>query len=489
VIDEILSTSGNRCDSRIAKRYLWGVLLLAAVLYTGAVVMAVVQHSYFIDDDYDNFYLILHDSFWGYFFTPIDDQFVPLHRLFTYLIYVLFPLNFPVAVGVLLVLHVLGAWYVHKILQLLGESSANRVLMFLYATNVYLFVPLMWWSSGIHRFSYVLLSAMCIYYYLEYRITTRRRYLFGSFAVFLVAFFIYSKSPLIPAYLLGLDLCLMQKMPGPKSARRLLVLVPFFAASVMHVILYRLNMPEAFGRFTLDLQFLAAFVGRSFYYLGHGLFTAVYHPENAVLNITIALSYLSLFTYSVVKKRANILIWVLGMGVIGLNSLLIAASPRNIFGLSNLLTHRYYFELVFLAVIFLKLILSNIPSRDALSGLPERAQRVLLSTHFQIVLILVYACLSFYNCRVLMSTPRYSRHDQVKVYMENLSAGIAGFKADPPANLSFTEGAVPEYVTGFRWKMRPYSIFLQIFALEASYGVPTEDFYTITEAGEVRKVE
>ena len=73
--------------------------------------------------------------------------------------------------------------------------------------------------------------------------------------------------------------------------------------------------------------------------------------------------------------------------------------------------------------------------------------------------------------------------------MANLSAGVARLKAAPPAHLSFLPGVVPEFVTGFKWKMRPYDIFLQLFHLKATFGVPTEDLYMITETGEIRKVE
>lgn len=470
------------------RKHSFDILLIAAILYTAAVVVSVQQNSYFIDDDYDNFYLTRHDSFWGYVFTRIDDQFVPLHRVFTYLIYKMFPLNFTFAVLVLLTLHLLALCYLRGILKLLHDSSVNKVLMFIYATNVYLCGPLVWWSSGIHRFSYILLVMICIYHYLKYRNTLHRRHLYIAFGAFFTTFGIYSKAVLIPAYLLGLELSLTERRAEPKMTKRLLTLVPFFVASLLHVVWYRIRIPEAFGRFGLDFQFLTVFVVRSFAILVQGLFTAIYNPGNAVLNVLVPLCCVGFFAYTVTKKPSNVFLWLVGLGLISLNFLLIASSPRNFFGIDLTRSYRYYFELTFLVVIFVKLILDNIPAQKALSDLPERVRRALQSKYVQVALIIAYVSLSFVNHQQLMDT-RYARYRRAREYVKNLSSGISKLKANPPENLSFIDGTVPDYVTGFKWKMRPYSAFLQIFDLKALCGIPTENFYTISDTGEVRKIE
>jgi len=476
------------CNVMTAKKIAGTALLVIAALYTAATVVSVVQHSHFIDDDYENFYLILHNSFWDYIFILNDDQCVPLHRIFTYVIYALLPLNFPFAVAVLLLLHLLAVGYLYRILRLLGDSDVNGVLLFLYATNVFLFVPLLWWSSGVHRFLYVLLATISIYYYLKYRLASDRRYLLVSFAACGAAFFVYSKATLIPFYLLGLDVCLMRRVPQPQGVKRFRVLAPFFGASLLHLIWYRANIPNAFSPSGWDLRHITEFITQSFNFLGEGLFTVVYNGENTPLNALIGVCCLGFFVYSMARARANILIWLVGLGAIGLNFLLIATSPRNVFGLGSVLTHRYYFELVFLVVIFLKLILDNLSVGQALSWFPKPVQIVLQSQRFHLALIVVYASLSFFNSQVLMGTPRYARHNQVKAYMENLSTSVARLKANPPENLAFVDGNVPEYITGFKWKMRPYRMFLQLFKINAAYGVLTENLYTITETGEIERV-
>ena len=143
--------------------------LTVSIAATLAFVLVARQRVSFYGDDYIGFHGVVTQSVRQFLLTPIDVHFIPLHKLATWLIYRIAPLNFDVALAVMCAFHLLGLWTLYRTLRLLGASWLSAPLTALCAVNVYGGVLLLGWSAGIARLAYILLSIAAIYHYLRFR--------------------------------------------------------------------------------------------------------------------------------------------------------------------------------------------------------------------------------------------------------------------------------------------------------------------------------
>lgn len=132
------------------KRRFATLVFVAVAIYAVAGAIFAWAHSHFLRDDFAGFFIAQHERLITAMAMPIDVHFVPLHRLVKHLVYAFAPMNFTLAVALLLAVH-LGALALVYALQRLRDTRANAVLLFFYGTNVQLGVLFVWWTSGLHR--------------------------------------------------------------------------------------------------------------------------------------------------------------------------------------------------------------------------------------------------------------------------------------------------------------------------------------------------
>jgi hypothetical protein len=460
-------------------------VLLAAI---GAVFTLVIERStHFHADDFGHFLKLGDRSFVEFALTPIDVHLVPLHRTFSFLIFMSFPLDFRVGLAVLLAFHAGAVALLSRTLRLLHDGPLNHVLVFVYATHVFFFVPLSWWSSGIHRFPYIFLAIACIHLYLRCRKTLSVASLLGAAACFVVALGFYIKAALIPAYLIGLELCLLREVARPQRLRNVAVLAGFCAVSAAYLLATSAAVSERFAFVHIDWSTVFLAEAYSLTMLG-GAVLALAQP-GTLGKLASGAVWSLFFLYTVVKRPLNLFVWLVGLGLIALNVFAIGISNRTLFGPEIVYSQRYYFELMFLVVIFIALMLRDLPAPALSARLASRpAARARVRVLF-VLLAMGYASLS---CLQGVTSLRENRNDaMVKEFMDNLTAGIARLRADPPKDLSFVDGRVPKHVHWVgAFRSQPYSRFLQMFDIEATFDDRrSQNLYRITDQGEVVRVK
>jgi len=464
-------------------------LFLVGALLTLAVVALIDQNSHFRADDFSTFYLARKRSFLEHAFAPIDIHVIPLHRASSYLIYKLFPLDFRVALVVLLSFHVGTLLYLYRTLEALKATQLNQLLLFVYAANVYFFVPLMWWTSGILRFPYIFFAVGSMYHYLRFRKSSASRQLLVVAVFFLLALGFYAKGFLIPVYLLGLEVCLLRETPRAQLLRNLYVLSALALASVLLYQFGQAGVSAQHTGFNLHFDFIKNFEKLSLSVFSQGLLTFAYRGYRTTTDYVVRSVWTLFFLYTVIRRPRTLLAWCVGLGLVALNILAIGISPRGSrFGLILHLTHRYYFELTFLAVVFLGLILQDLPRPRLPAFLTKLWARRAVSALGAIVIV-AYALLSYWHAKELLERG-YAESSQVKEYVDNLRTSIEELNLDPSEGLALVDGRVPGYILGFSWgELRTYSRFLEIFDIRVSPPKQNAPLYRITEHGKIERVE
>ena len=465
-------------------------LILAITCLLGAYVWST---SYFLFDDYWHFALAEDKNFLEYLFTPIDVHYVPLHRLFTYLIYRLAPLNFALALLVLVIFHALTVVYLYRLLQLLNDRPYNRALILIYAANIYIMEPLMWWSAGIHRFPYILLSVGALYSYVQYRATDQRRFFLGALAAFVLALGFYEKGVLIPAYLLGVELCLSRWTDRSQLLGRLRGLCVFFLVSAAYAAWLGFYV-KAKGSplIHVDVTFLAEALLLILCVFFQGLVGVIYEPDAVFINVLVLAAWSVLFLCAVARSPSKVLVAATGLALLALNVGGLGLSGRWA-GFSRAETAasvtRHYFELTFLAVIFLNLFLAKVPRPSLVSMLPERWRGLIGVKGLFLVGGVGYAALSLQAAREVVSSGadvagwgRLSR-----VYVRNFVSGIRVVEKEFGGAVPFLRPTTPPSIPAFAGL--PVRKILAIVGAEVSYDISQGRVFEATQEGRIREGE
>ena len=476
-------------DRRAFLRNAGATALLGAVgaIFTLSLVLVIERTTHFHADDIGHFLKLGDRSFADFALTPIDVHLAPLHRACTLLIFEFSRLDFRVGLAVLLALHAAAVFLLWKTLRLLGDNPGHAVLIFLYATNVLLFVPLSWWSSGIHRFPYILLSIGCIHLVLRERAAPSAWNLLGAAACFVAALGFYVKAALIPAYLLGLEVCLDTASGRRPRARSIAFLAVLSAVGIAYVAATGSVVSDRFTFVHLDWQTLVLAEAYGFSVLGAAVLGFAEPGAAAKLATTVA--WLGFLLYTVAKRPSDLAVWLIGAGLVALNILAIALSNRTLFGAESIATQRYYFELMFLVVLFAAPLLRERPESGLGVRFPPRSTARTTAQVAGIVLALGYASLYFAQGAAALREDR--DRAMAKEFMDNLIEGMAQLQAAPPPDLSFVDGGVPKYVHWVgAFRNQPYSRFLQLFEIDATFDdYRSANLYRITDTGKLVRVK
>jgi len=442
----------------------------------------------FYGDDFWLFTDSLELSVADYLLAPIDVHFVPLHRLFTLLIYWAAPLDFGLAVGVLAFFQILGVLYLYKTLQELGNSRTNAWLVLVYASNLYLGALLFWWAPGILRLPYIFFAIASVYNYLCYRRShTASRFLLVV-VCFTAALGFFSKAVLIPAYLVGIEVCLFHRSKLRDSLRNGMcigavaivgILYLGFAQTVVNRETLELNL-DVSSQLSAQLTFLVI--------LHQGALGFFADFPASTLNWVVSALWLTAIAASIAIAPRNAIFWVVGLGLLVLNIQMIAMSSRMLLVADLLATeHRYYFDLLFVAVLFFAPVLHNL---QAARRAPQ-SLRVRRNVHrVGIALALGIVAISHANFVTAIHTqPQYRNLKRVKGYVENVDRGLETLNRKHPEGFTIGNGRVPLFVLGMLVNLiGKQAQFLPAFGFDSTRVVkPLEADYYINKSGGIMK--
>lgn len=181
-------------------RWVFGLML---ALITLSELVFAYRHSDFNNDDLDHFMLAARSGLLAYMATPVESiHIVPFHRLLTFLIYHLAPMNFVVALGLLGSIHAITLYYLCRISRLLQAGIFGNVIVLCYALSVLNIFVFVWWASAAHRIPYLALSACAAYHYLaSLREGAARRHAVMAALAFVIGCGFYIKMIFVPFYL------------------------------------------------------------------------------------------------------------------------------------------------------------------------------------------------------------------------------------------------------------------------------------------------
>jgi hypothetical protein len=444
------------------------------------------RHGDFSNDDLDNFVLMQHMGFWEFFKTPTDVHYVPLHRLMSWVVYHVAPMNFSVAIAVLLAFHIGTLIFLARSLRLLRAGQTGGLIVCGYAASALIVYGLIWWAHAEHRAPYVFLDVFAIYSYLAWMERPRRRHLVLAVLAFVLAFGFYEKAVLIPVHM-ALIGYLGNERDFRVNARRWLT-PPFLLllGSSVYVLGYMLLNKGAvqsspFQAIRADVEFVKAFFATASAISTEDVHDVPTYGMSLRLLCLIVAGSLVL-GWSVRRGQGSWKVVLAAIFIVFLDDAPIVLSNRGSW-IGFLVTHqaRFGYEELHL----LALLMGIWCYRIGIVGAMALHRRMAWSLGFG--LMMVYAAVNV--CYV-----QWGRQhplgllwdmDQSRVYLRNLRAGLAQEAGDCPA---FENDQTPHYLSLFRITPDTRTL-LPLFLAQPKFDDMALPRCEVTQGGEVVRLQ
>lgn len=372
--------------------------LIACAVFASFLLVTSYRRAYFFGDDFIALWVARSMPLGRFILEPLNEHMVPLHRVIAYFSDAIWPMNFGFALLVLFAFYALGAIYLYRILHfveggleetsdarfgsserlfergVLLRTKASWFLLAAYCSNVYLGSLYQWWTAGLHRLPYIAFSIMAIYYYLRYRADRRRRWVAACAICSIAALGFFTKGVLIPVYLLALEVCLLSSTPRAQVWKNLRLVAVFGVAAVGFLALWHKVEPAESQAINTRVRFQLEFLKVSWLMLRDSSIGAIYADNSDPVALGFVLWIVGL-TYTLSRRPSTLWIWGALALVVALNVLLTSASKHRTgaFGVTiALLSFRYYYEMLFLVVVFAALAFQRVRALPASAspGLP-----------------------------------------------------------------------------------------------------------------------
>jgi len=431
-------------------------LLALLLLYCGTVGVFVAEYTFFFSDDFGNLRLARTLPLADYLVRPIDIHFVPMHRLFVWVLQKLSPLNYPLAVAALLACHGLTMLLLKRLFDLIRPSRLNLLLLVVYSANIFFAVPLAWFTSGVHRFPCLLFTVASLYYAARFAAEARPLQFLASVLAALLALGFYAKALLLPAYVLGLALCFAASGVGGRWRRML----PIAAVQIALAGGYVLFRHYSIGRLPAEPpppRGLYDVVVAMFSIFSEGLLALRFHtrtvPEGWVVPVVFVVA-----GWTIWRSPRNAVVWLVAAAWFALNALLLTMGRGFAFGIWATLVYRYYFELVFFVVITAKIVLTNIDRAGAPAPWAARL-RDLLATRRALFAVAVYLVVALSATLRLLAASQQHQH-VTRLFLRNLLADTAHARATTSGKVSLLDAWFsPEMRKANAYNLTSYSDF------------------------------
>jgi len=459
-------------------------LLAVGVVFTAALVRLVDATTHYFGEDFALLLSVARDSVWKYVWMPQDVHIVPLQHVLKWLVQQAAPLNYRLALAVMVGFHAATLVYLAAIMNALGRSRANAPLVLLYAASPYLLGPLLWWSAGSMRFPYIFFAVAAVHHYLRFRQRHSRRQLAAVLLCVAFAIGFFTKGYLVPAYLLGVELALLPATPVGERRRNLalgaglLVAVLLLYAVTTHFVPLRADFALDWDRFvrfqTLSLRLL----------LAPRIFFSGAEPWNAAVW---GVAWISLLAYSVFRAPSSVLAWLAGAGAVVLNLVAVGASERvRGWGVVVAIEPRQYTELWFLVVIFVGLALhAPVAARWQGFRLPPWPRRLVVGVGA--ALAIVYAGSSYAWVHAKATGPRFEKYRHAKVWMDNFKRDIRPLLDAPPPDVNLHPRTLPVEVGGP--SRVTFERFLWLLDFTPTFDPGSENRYFVGPDGRISRIQ
>ncbi len=205
------------------RRSTGGVLAALVVLQT-ILFTVVTRRSFFFHDDYNYFELAQERHLFRYLLTPVLWQYpAPGDRLLSFLLQRLFPLNFAVASGILMIFLAGTTILLWQLVRTLARSDEwwTVALLVPFALSLTLVLPMSWWSAGIPILPALFFTVLTLSAFLRSYMGQRPTFWLGVAVVAMAAAgAFYIEFLVIPIYLLVLRLAILPRLLGLPSGLR-----------------------------------------------------------------------------------------------------------------------------------------------------------------------------------------------------------------------------------------------------------------------------
>ncbi|MBL4867537.1 MAG: hypothetical protein JKY67_15700 [Pseudomonadales bacterium] len=373
----------------------------------------VLEHSYFIGDDYIHFKQAGKYSLLEMMNIPIDVHFAPLHKTLSYLIFNISPLNYQLAIALIAFGWTLIARIVFlSLVELVSPKVALPICLIMMTCPLWINVVI-WWGASAHRIPFLALYGLTLLFYLRFR--TSQSFVHGGIAVLMgtVAYGFFVKSITIPVALVFIEICLSLK-ERRISKEGITVCLSLLLISMLYFLWYsffsHVDRHDPIFSLIDKLWVTAAYVQRL------GAIILFVPIDNEIL-----VSASSLFWLMI----AIMLIWIRPQVVIPIISLLtmlfidnfIVVSGRGpLMGIAYMATMRYFLDEVLILGIFAALIIQSISTQSTLQVSPNwinRGKAVIISA------LLIYPVASYHFSKYLFKQ-NYQNHQTAHDFMINI---------------------------------------------------------------------
>jgi hypothetical protein len=464
------------------------VSLLVALAYTAAVIVFVMRYCYFYGDDFSGFLLSRTDRLASYVIYPVGGQVVPLARLLNMAFFSVAGLSYGAAVITLLLLHLVGIVYLYRTLALLGRSPLNAVLTALYACYIYTWVQLGWWIAGLERMPFMALSAMAVFHSVRHEQAGRRSDLVAASILTVLALGFYSKAVLLPVALVGLDVARIPLQSLRARARffavRWITAAGVFVVMMLSWVLEHRGSGVPLG--ATSSTALSDFMKFGLLSYAHGAFVTYVGAESHSPRPAVGLLWLALVAYTCYRSPRAAVAWLILFGLVFSNLLVIGVSSRAVlFGPSLAFEIRYYWELWFFSILFVGVILKQLPAttpeaRWVLSA-PKGATQGIVA-----VLLVSYALLAYreFSTATLWQAAPFTK---TRAFVATLREDLKRLNS-PDAPLKLTDDNLPPYVFGLDLTATQQSQLLFLMKERVMYSLPGKADYRITPSGHIVRI-
>jgi hypothetical protein len=469
-----------------ATRVLGLFTIAGAAWYTAAILRFSWTQSFFVGDDYSAFYMAATEPLGKALLSPLGSKIVPLHRALTFLTWRVLPMNFALALAVLVSFHVLAAWFLYRTLGLVRKSRLNAVFVAFYATYVFVGVNLTWYSSGMTRFPYIALCLVAIHEYLLFSQTGRRRRLVAVVFCYLLALGFYSKAIFLPLYCAGLDLS-RDRRGEEKDPRRerakWATLAALVALGAVYVPIARSLLDEASRQTNTNVPFLFAFVKSAGAVFGYSLVDVVVGLRDFA---PVALVVLAVVAYSTLRARRSLAAWAALAAVLCANFLIVGASNRTVlWGGLMVFEYRHYFELCFLTTLFVAIVVHRVREGAPELRVFERSTRARAAAALGIgALFVVHAVFSYRAFYRIQASPSGDMQ-QSRRYMRTLIADLDRLGPLVRPGVRFADGYIPRYLDQMAMDFTQKSQLFAAMAVPAVFVPAAQATYKVGSDGHV----
>jgi hypothetical protein len=463
------------------------IVLQAAVFYT------VTQPAFFATDDYAHFRLAQERHFLYFLVTPILGVYpAPGHRLMTFLLHELFPLNFAAARIFFLIVLAATTVILGQLVRTFARSGAwwTVALLAPFALSLTLLSPMWWWSNGLPIFPLLFFTAVALSSFLKSYTDPRTTLWLGVTVIAIAAAgAFYIKFLLIPFYLLLFRLWILPRLLDLSGGIRALWeertrWIAFAVPPAAYLAVFVFSGLAGRTVTSGERPFLEFFAAAWFHALVPASFlNAEVDPSTrfsiASWVVVIASQLVFLGLVAATLKRTSLALrgWAIFVVVFAVNAAMVGASRLASFGVLEIAYPlRYYPEVVFFLPLSLALGLRQ--------GAERRPQVAWEKGTVGKVALILFTCL--YAVGLIVWAPRSvnaSEGAQSRVWFDNLERDLRRADAHDVA-LRVLDSDTPEYVMP-QW-MGPYnrvSTILWLLDVDVLYNEVTDATYLVRGDG------